>query len=168
MKFRFFFSTSSLLRRIIVVIIYVLDFTIFLHFCSCSTIKTYAPSSSFAFVAGASHGTAQVLQHRNDRFFAVFPNASKRFFGPESWRNKYFGFDPAKGRNRVPIWFTDGYHLANTVTQSSAFCSGASLSLSCFNGGKSRASRKRFIIGLGVSFAAYTAGNYFAYDVLFR
>lgn len=136
-------------------------------FSNCSTIKTYAPSSSLAFVAGASHGTAQVLQHRNSSFFRVFPNANRRFFGPESWKNKYYNFDPQNGRNRTPIWFTDGIHLGNSVTQLSSFSSGALLVNSCVKRGNTRKQRaKKLLIGLGVSFAAYTAGNYLTYDII--
>jgi len=154
--------------RLALLFFYAIFFALLFNFCSCSTVKTYAPSASLAFVSGASHGTAQVLQHHNDRFFSVFPGASKRFFGPESWRNKYIDFDPAKGRNCVPIWFTDGYHLANTTTQSTAFLSGAAFSLSSIKRSEQRVRRKRFIIGLGISFASYTAGNYLTYNVIFK
>jgi len=154
--------------RLALLLFYAICFALLFNFCSCSTVKTYAPSASLAFASGASHGTAQVLQHHNDRFFAVFPKASKAFFGPESWRNKYVDFDPSKGRNNVPIWFTDGYHLANTTTQSCVFLSGATLSLSSSKGSEQRVRRKRLIIGLGVSFASYTAGNYLTYNVIFK
>jgi len=140
-----------------------------LLFSNCSTIKTYAPSSSFAFVAGASHGTAQVLQHRNSSFYRVFPNAPQRFFGPESWKNKYHNFDPSQGRNRVPIWCTDGIHGFNSLTQTSCFFSGYFVAKKSLLGSPRRnVLCRRIAIQLGVSFASYTAGNYLTYNIVFK
>lgn len=153
-----FFSKLGLL------LIYAIAFAILFSVCSCSTVKTYAPSASLAFVAGASHGTAQVLQHHNSRFFAVFPNANERFFGPQSWRNKYYGFDPQNRRNRIPIWLTDGPHLFNSVTQVSAFSSGLLL----YKQNPLRRNWKNFTFRLGISFLSYTAGNYLTYNIIFK
>jgi len=150
-------------------LLYALAFVILFSVCSCSTVKTYAPSASFAFVAGASHGTAQVLQHHNSRFFGVFPNASKRFFGPESWKNKYVGFDPQNPRNRIPIWVTDGPHLFNSVTQTSCFFSGYHVAKKSISPGVGRnVLCRRLAVQLGVSFLSYTAGNYLTYNIVFK
>jgi len=148
---------------------YAICFSILFSVCSCSTVKTYAPSSSLAFIAGASHGTAQVLQHHNSRFYSVFPNANQRFFGPESWKNKYKGFDPQNGRNRTPIWFTDGPHLFNSVTQTSCFFSGYYVAKKGISPGVGRnVLCRRIAVQLGVSFISYTAGNYLTYNIIFK
>lgn len=135
-----------------------------LIFCSCSTLKTYAPSAGLAFVSGASHGTAEILQHKNHNFFERFPNADRNFFGSDSWLNKYKQRKPELGRNRTPIWFTDGLHLTRSVSHVSAFGSGVFI----LSGKKPKRPFLHYSLKLGASFAAYTAGNYLTYNVFFQ
>lgn len=118
--------------------------------------------ASLAFVSGAAWGLNQTLEHHNDRFFKVFPNASKRFWGPESWKNKYSDFDPANGRNRVPIWFTDGKHLTATIAQTTIFGAGVTIGI-----GQKR-KWWHYVADAGISFAAYSAGNFLTYNLIFR
>ena len=117
--------------------------------------------ASLCFVAGASWGTNQTLQHRNAEFFRVFPGANRRFWGPDSWKNKYNDFDPAQGRNKTPIWITDGKHLTASATQVLVFGAGLSIGI-----GEKR-KWWMYAIDIGSSFVAYSLGNVLAYNVTF-
>lgn len=123
--------------------------------------RAIAPAS-LSFVSGASWGLNQTLEHHNDRFFHVFPNANKRFWGPDSWKNKYNGFNPENGRNGKVIWLTDGKHLTASVNQICAFGAGVTIGIG--------ARRKwwHYALDAGLSFAAYSAGNVLVYNVVFR
>ncbi len=118
--------------------------------------------ASLSFAAGAAHGTNQVLYHKNERFFDVFPNASRRFWGADSWKNKYNGFNPENGRNSVPIWITDGKHLTASFTQVSLFAAGVTVGI-----GKKR-KWWHYAADIGISFAAYSAGNWLTYNQIFK
>ena len=118
--------------------------------------------ASLAFASGAAWGTNQVLEHHNERFFRVFPGASRRFWGPDSWKNKYNGFSPENGRNNVPIWFTDGKHLTATINQVFAFGSGVTVAI-----GEKR-KWWHYAVDAGICFVAYSAGNYLTYDLIFK
>lgn len=117
--------------------------------------------ASLSFFAGASWGTNQTLEHHNVQFFRVFPNANPRFWGVDSWRNKYNDFDPANGRSAVPIWFTDGKHLTASATQVLVFGAGLSIGI-----GEKR-KWWMYAADIGISFAAYSLGNVLAYNVVF-
>jgi hypothetical protein len=123
--------------------------------------RAIAPAA-LSFTAGAAWGTNQVLEHRNAAFFRVFPEANVRFWGPDSWRNKYVGFNPENGRNKTPIWITDGKHLTASANQVLIF--GAGL---CIGIGKKR-KWWHYAADIGVSFVAYSAGNYVTYNLIFR
>lgn len=114
------------------------------------------------FGAGAAWGTHEVLEHRNSDFIAVFPGANLRFWGPDSWRNKYWGFNPENGRNKTPIYFTDADHLLASTTQVLAFSAGATIML-----GEDRPVI-HYLIDACLTFAAYTAGNVLTYNIIFR
>lgn len=118
--------------------------------------------ASLCFVSGAAWGANQTLQHHNAEFFRVFPGANPRFWGVDSWKNKYRNFDPAQGRNAVPIWFTDGQHLTATINQTTAFAAGF-----CIAFGQPR-KWWHYAADAGISFAAYSLGNVLAYNVIFR
>ncbi len=123
--------------------------------------RAIAPAS-LSFVSGASWGLNQVLEHRNAAFFRVFPDANVRFWGPDSWRNKYNRFNPEEGRNGTPIWLTDGKHLSATINQTTAFAAGVTIGIG----------RKRkwwhYAVDAGISFAAYSAGNALTYNLIFK
>lgn len=117
--------------------------------------------ASLSFVSGAAWGTNQTLEHHNERFFRVFPGASRKFWGPDSWRNKYIGFAPENGRNSTPIWFTDGKHLTATVNQVLVFGSWVTIAI-----GEKR-KWWHYVADAGICFAAYSAGNWIFYDKIF-
>lgn len=123
--------------------------------------RAIAPAS-LSFVSGAAWGLHETLQHHNARFFKVFPNADKRFWGPDSWRNKYNGFNPENGRNGKPVWITDGKHLTATINQTTMFGAGV-----CIGIGRKR-KWWHYAADAGISFAAYSLGNVLTYNVVFR
>ena len=143
-------------------------------FASCSTAKkaeqpkdkynyrrAIAPAS-LAFVSGASWGVNQTLEHHNSRFFRAFPKSNERFWGVDSWKNKYHEFDPSQGRNGTPIWFTDGQHLTASLNQTLIFGAGI-----CIPIGKKRP-LWHYAADIGITSAAYTLGNALTYNVIFH
>ena len=118
--------------------------------------------ASLSFASGAAWGLNQTLEHHNDRFFRVFPGANPRFWGPDSWKNKYNGFNPENGRNGKLIWLTDGKHLTASLNQVFAFGAGVSIGI-----GQKR-KWWHYVADAGLSFAAYSAGNVLTYNLLFR
>lgn len=124
--------------------------------------KRAALSGTAGFTAGAAWGLNQVLSHHNQKFMDKFPRANQRFWGPESWRNKYWQFDPEKGRNTTPIWFTDGLHLTASTTQVAAFGCGVVIVA-----GKRRP-WWHYVLDAGICFAGYSAGNFLTYDLIKR
>lgn len=119
--------------------------------------------ASLAYASGASWGINQTLAHHNSRFFRAFPNASQRYWGPESWKNKYWQFDPEQGRNSTPIWFTDGQHLTASLNQTLLFGAGISITLrhDC-------PPWWHYLLDIGITSAAYTLGNATTYNLIFH
>lgn len=124
--------------------------------------KSLILPASLAFTAGAAWGTHEVVVNHNHRIFQRFPGANPRFWGPESWKNKYWGFNPENGRNKTPIYFTDADHLLASTTQVLAFSAGATIML-----GEDRPVI-HYLIDACLTFAAYTAGNVLTYNIIFR
>ena len=118
--------------------------------------------ASLSFAAGAAWGTNQVLEHRNAAFFRVFPDANVRFWGPDSWRNKYNNFNQENGRNKTPIWITDGKHLTASANQVLLFGAGV-----CIGIGEKR-KWWHYVADAGISFAAYSVGNVLTYNIIFK
>ena len=118
--------------------------------------------ASLSFAGGAAWGLNQTLEHQNAAFFRVFPDANKQFWGPDSWRNKYNGFNPENGRNSTPIWITDGKHLTASGTQVFVFAAGVSIGI-----GEKR-KWWHYAADAGISFVAYSAGNWLTYNAIFR
>lgn len=123
--------------------------------------RAIAPAA-LSFTAGAAWGTNQVLEHRNAAFFRVFPDANVRFWGPDSWRNKYKNLAPENGRNNMPIWITDGKHLTASANQALIF--GAGL---CIGIGEKR-KWWHYVADAGLSFVSYSVGNYLTYNLIFK
>ena len=123
--------------------------------------RAIAPAS-LAFVSGAAWGVNQTIAHHNARFFRAFPKSNERFWGVESWKNKYHQFDPAQGRNDTPIWFTDGRHLTASLNQTLIFGAGI-----CIPIGKKRP-LWHYAADIGITSAAYTLGNAFTYNLVFH
>jgi len=151
------YAVGGFFFRLLVAILIVLTV---IEKCNCQSYKPNVPALAFSAVSGASWGLNQTLNHHPDRFFRRFPGASYRFFGPESWRNKYWQFDPEQGRNNVPIWFTDAKHLTASGSHVSAYCAGLTITI----GRKKPAWHYAF--DLGLSFVSFTIGNYFTYEAL--
>lgn len=118
--------------------------------------------ASLAFVSGTSWGVNQTLAHHNARLFRAFPKSSPEFWGPDSWKNKYWQFDPEQGRNSAPIWLTDGLHLPASINQTLLFGAGATVAL-----GQKR-KWWHCAADIGITSAAYTAGNALTYNLIFR
>lgn len=111
---------------------------------------------SLSFIAGGSWGLHETLQHHNHRFFRTFPNASKRYWGADSWKNKYE--DPWF----VPVQVSDGLHLSATTHHVALFSAGISIGI-----GKKRPIW-HYLIDAGLSLVAYSAGNILVHDVIFH
>ena len=118
--------------------------------------------ASLAFVSGASWGVNQTLVHHNARFFRAFPKSNERFWGPDSWKNKYWQFNQDQGRNDTPIWFTDGPHLTASLNQTLIFGAGI-----CIPIGKKRPIW-HYAADIGITSVAYTLGNALTYNVIFH
>lgn len=116
--------------------------------------RAIAPAC-LSFVAGASWGLHETVVHHNARFFEVFPNASKRYWGAESWRNKYS--DPWY----VPVQVSDGKHLTATVHHVALFSAGVTITL-----GEKRPV-KHYLLDAGASLIAYSLGNWLVWGVAF-
>lgn len=118
--------------------------------------------ASLSFVSGAAWGLNQTLEHHNSQFFKVFPNANPKFWGADSWKNKYNNFDPEQGRNGKLVWLSDGKHLTATINQTFAFGAGLTIGL-----GEKR-KWWHYLADAGISFAGYSLGNFLVYDVMFK
>lgn len=110
-------------------------------------------ASGLSFFSGASWATNQVLEHKNYQFQNKFPNTNPKFWGDESWKNKYIDFDPSKGRNNIPVWFTDGKHLTASISHSLIFMTGITITI-----GEKR-KIKYYLIDAAASFLCFSAGN---------
>lgn len=114
--------------------------------------RAIAPAS-IMFAAGATWATHETVVHHNEQFFKTFPGASRRFWGADSWRNKYVNGDPEQGRNGVPIWFTDGKHLTASAHHVLVFSAGMTITI-----GEKRPVW-HYLLDVGISFGAYSLGN---------
>jgi hypothetical protein len=103
-------------------------------------------------------GNKPNLRTPQRRIFQGVSGANKRFWGPDSWKNKYNDFDPVNGRNGTPIWFTDGKHLTASATQVLVFGAGLSIGIG------ERRKWWMYAADIGISFAAYS----FGFDIFWR
>lgn len=117
--------------------------------------------AALSLAAGATWGTHETLTHKNSLFFKTFPGASRRFWGADSWKNKYTGGDPTKGRNGVPVWFTDGKHLTASVHHTLIFAAGVTVTIGA------KRPTWHYLADAGISFVAYSLGNWLAREVVF-
>ncbi len=117
--------------------------------------RAIAPAA-LSFTAGASWGLHETLMHHNARFFEVFPKASRRYWGPSSWQNKY------EDAWYVPVQLSDGKHLAATLHHTLIFSAGVTITL-----GEKRPTW-HYLADAGISLAAYSAGNRLVWDGVFR
>ena len=71
-------------------------------------------------VSGASLAFHETIVHKQSLFQARFPDADPMVFDPSiSWRNKYYGGNPAEGRTGVPVQFTDAKHFSMSLSMTS-------------------------------------------------
>jgi hypothetical protein len=88
---------------------------------------------SFAAISGASLAFHETIVHKQSLFRNRFPDADPMIFDPSvSWRNKYYGHDPAQGRTKLPVQLTDAKHFSMTMTL--AAMAGASVSIPIHRG----------------------------------
>jgi hypothetical protein len=76
--------------------------------------------------SGAAYGVRETVSFHNAAFFRVHPRASRRYWGPDMWENKYVKL--ADGSLKQPLepvawgsttwraWYYDGYHLMGTAS----------------------------------------------------
>lgn len=123
---------------------------------------------SLIFFGGAFDGISETQAFHNERIFKRFPNASKRFWGKNSWANKYKNGDPSQGEkfpfsSTVLVSFTDGYHLMR-FGKSASF--GAALTIRLSDNKKRN--WKDFLAELLGTFIAKSAGFHLTYSYLFK
>lgn len=120
-------------------------------------------ATGLSFVAGASWGLHETLQHHWPAFKRKHPGANEQWWNPsESWRNKYRSRDPDQGRTGIPVQFTDAKHLLVLGHNATLFGAGV-----CIGIGKPR-KWWRCALDAGASLVAYSAGNYLTYNILYR
>lgn len=131
--------------------------------------KRVLPGCAALFVAGFSNGTNEAISHHyNTGFKRTFPKANDRFWNPEiSWTNKYKNGDYQRGpaywgSTDLLAWTTDGYHLTNSIRNVGVFAGTITVTL----GSKRRWYEYTREIGAGI--LCFYAGNYFAYDIIFK
>lgn len=140
-----------------------------LHLCSLSAQvpkynwkRAIAPAS-LCFVSGAAWGLHEKTMHHYPAFETRFPGAKPRFWNPAvSWTNKYVDWPEDKTRRRIPVVFTDAKHLLASTTQVTAFAAGACITLG------DKRPWWHYAIDVGISFGAYSAGNYITFNALYR
>jgi len=121
------------------------------------------PSLALSFVAGASWGLHETLQHHWPAFAAKHPRAKAQWWNPaESWRNKYRNRDPEQGRTGWPVQVTDAKHLLVMGHNATLFGAGVCIAI-----GKRR-KWWRYVVDAGASLGAYWAGNFFTYNTIYR
>ncbi|MBL7780679.1 MAG: hypothetical protein JNM22_05630 [Saprospiraceae bacterium] len=136
--------------------------------CSLSAQQRYnwrhaiAPAS-LSLVSGGAWGLHEKTMHHWPQFQDRFPGANPKFWNPAvSWTNKYRNWPEDKTRRRVPVFFTDAKHLLASVSQVSAFSAGACITLG------DKRPWWHYALDVGISFAAYSAGNYITFNALYR
>lgn len=124
--------------------------------------KAVAPAA-LSFISGSAWGLHEKTMHHWPEFHRRFPRANPKFWNPsESWKNKYVNWPEDQTRRRVPVFFTDAKHLLASTTQVAAFSAGACITLG------DRRPWWHYVIDAGISFGAYSAGNYLTFNLLYR
>lgn len=125
-----------------------------LLFCSCSQKPWHRPAAATAcaFASGAAWGLHETINHHPAAFLAKFPSANQRFWIPaKSWdRPTFLGYK------------FDAKHLLASGAQVGAFGCGVFVAI-----GEKRPVW-RYATDIGISFAAYSAGNFATYNLFFR
>jgi len=125
-------------------------------------------SGALMFISGAAHGVSETLVWHYPRFQQVHPNANPRYWNPrESWVNKYRNGDPAQGRAYVGsttwlAWTTDGYHLMNTISRTTAV---AGLTIPLYTGSGKKF--KHYALEAAGKGLVWTIGFHSTYSMLY-
>lgn len=121
------------------------------------------PALGLSFVAGASWGLHETLQHHWPTFERKHPGANPQWWNPDqSWLNKYQNRDPNQGRTGVPVQLTDAKHLLVLVHNTTLFSAGVSIGI------WHRRKWWRYAVDAGAALVAYSAGNFLTYNILYR
>lgn len=117
-----------------------------------ANLRRTAIAAGFAGAGGAMWGLHEVLMHHPGDFLRRFPNVNQRFWIPsQSWN-----------RPTVMGYKFDAKHLLASGAQISAVGCGLVIGIG------ERRKWWRYGIDIGVSFAAYSLGNWLVWDVAFR
>lgn len=123
-----------------------------------------------AFVSGAAWGLHEKSLNHPNEFFNTFPNASRRIWGPDSWRNKYVNGDPAQGRTKwdlgpvkitKPVHVTDAKHPLATISQAGLFSAGVCVTIG------ERRPFLHYLADFALIGLARSAGNYLTFNALY-
>ena len=126
------------------------------------------------YASGASHGLAETLTWRYNRFQRVHPKALEGYWNPRvSWVNKYKTdrhgniIPPRRpayfGSTTFLVWTTDGYHAASTGAR---VFGAAGLTIPVWQG--SRKKLKHYALELAGSCLVWTAGFHTTYTLIYR
>lgn len=125
-------------------------------------VKKSAAVFGLSFLSGAAWGAHEKTAHHWPEFKRRFPRANPGFWNPQlSWKNKYIGGDPANGRSRQPVFFTDAKHLLASTNQVTIFAAGCTV----FIGRKQKP--WQYAAQIGLSFAGYYLGNRLTFDWIY-
>lgn len=94
--------------------------------------------------------------HHNADFFRVFPGASRRYWGADSWKNKY------AAPWYIPVQLSDGKHLSATLHHVALFSAGVTITIG------ERRPAWHYAACAAVGLGAYTVGNWITWDMLFK
>ena len=122
--------------------------------------------SALQILSGSLRCSKEINDHNNDYFIARFPNANKRFWGEDSWKNKYKNGDKNqgerfKGSTTIFVPFTDGWHLLGMAER-------VTFSYSFYLGIKSQNDKYVKWYHYIARFAWFTASNYIGYNLTDR
>lgn len=113
--------------------------------------RAIAPAS-LSLVSGAAWGLHEATQHHWPQFKSTFPNANPQFWNPdESWQRPiYMGYK------------FDAKHMLASSNQGLMLGAGITIAI-----GKKRP-WWHYAADVGISFAAYSIGNEFTYNWLYK
>lgn len=102
-------------------------------------VKEHIVSGSLMILAGAADGLRDAVTYHNDRVLKGL-NVSPRFWGADSWRNKYKNGDPQQGEKfpgstSVFVFVTDAPHLLKFLDN---FFTAGAISFKIVQGNKKR------------------------------
>lgn len=133
-------------------------------------------ASVFTLIAGGSNGVNQAINKNWNQVHAKHPNLDSTYWNPAiSYLNKYVDHDETKHKTPL-VWFTDGDHLTNSLTQTSQYAAGfAAGGTIVYSIGKNKGKDKRdrppiwhYFLDVAINFGTYTIGNFVTYDLYMK